>query len=228
MATFSTWTAHPSAGSVAMKVEATSRVGVASGSDTGFDVGHVRHGGLALERCLRHPGALAASIAELPAWIDERFPYDGGDELVGRESPSIDLVIAEVRDHEVEVAWVGAGQAWHVRAGRVIAETARHTIRNAHALDAAALPSAVLDIPSRLVTRDGADPDVTRWAIAPGDRVLLISSCLLRRCPPDRLRSLAPGALTAEQIGARVERAFRSSEPFAGALMLGALVVVDP
>ncbi|MCB9595352.1 MAG: hypothetical protein H6719_21715 [Sandaracinaceae bacterium] len=227
----STWTAHPTAGSVAMAIEAAAgvRAGVASGSETGFDIGHVLHGGPALERCLQRSDDPAAAIAALPSWLDERFPYDGSDDLIGRESPSIDLVVAELRENEAVVAWVGAGQAWHVRAGRVIAETTRHTIRNAHAgLEAAAVPGAVLDIPSRLVTRDAAEPETARWTLAPGDRLLLLSACLLRRCPRDELEPLATAPdVTAPGLGAAVERVFRSRSTPDTTLLLGAIVAVE-
>lgn len=124
------------------RIEATpwgTLVGLATGSETGWDVGARCIGDPALalmfeelrgaEPAARLPGAFAA----VSRWLaeDPRFVVRADDVDADEGLPMMTGVVAAIEAERLTVAWVGQDKAYVLRDGRIFAESEEHAWRMA-------------------------------------------------------------------------------------------------
>ncbi len=149
-------------------------VAIGSESETGFDRGYALADPLlralvlaAAERALAR--GYREIIAGLRAIASGWRTLDDDERL-----PLMTTIVASVRDDAIELSWVGNDKGYLVRAGRVIAETREHTPWR--------MRGEPQGYPCRTIARAGCEPESARFEhVAPGDRLILISSGLHTR-----------------------------------------------
>lgn len=216
-----------SAGSVAQRqVGDATYVGIASGSESGFDVDFEKVGGPALgfvfEQLAKGGGTSAeGAVRALPEWIGETFPEHPSDPLLGPRLPSVEIMVAAITRRDVKLAWAGGGRALLLSRTSVIRQTPSQTLGAERAeLDGAA--PHVLNVPTQVITREAAPVTTEHWDCEPGCRLVVLPAPLLRRC--DWYRGIPSQKLVrcanAEQVGALAD-ASTHSDLMGGVVFVG-------
>lgn len=171
-----------------MDLPAGRLLGLASGSETGWDTGCAWVSELVLEALLgslqrqRDPGleglnrALEAAARALTA--HPKAPAPDPD-----FSPGATLIVAYLSPAHAEIGWVGAERAILIRGGTLAEATRPHSLREMLLERGDPIPEGTVIPP--VVTRflspqgvQGGAAGRARWALEPGDRVLLLSKSL--------------------------------------------------
>lgn len=162
-------------------------LGLASGSETGWDTGCAWISELVLEALLgslqrqRDPGlegldrALEAAARALSA--HPKTPAPDPD-----FSPSATLIVAYLGPAHAEIGWVGAERAVLIRNGTLAEATRPHSLREMLLERGDLIPEGTVIPPvvTRILSPQGVQGAAgrARWALEPGDRVLLLSKSL--------------------------------------------------
>lgn len=155
-------------------------VGLAGGSESGWDIGSRALGEPALDRlfaALRGPDPVAAlhgAFAAVSRWIAEEPPFDADED----DLPVVTAIVALCESERITLAWVGNHKAFVVRDGQIVAENEEHSWRVALRGDPLARPRT----PSETDPAESPRRENLAWAVANPDRWRarwLLSLCTL-------------------------------------------------
>lgn len=219
----SIWSIHPSAGRgvAVVRREGGAVVALSDASLTGHDVDFDQVAdpilGAVLGRLKEEDGVteLADVFASVPEWLAFTEPANE----CGDGFPTMQLAVACCSERQVSIAWVGASKVWLYRDSKPNRATEAHVI--SPSLQTQSLSRWT---PTRQIDPRNAEPDCEAWAVFPGDRLVLLSSSILRRTDwieglPDEL-----ARANAEEIG---QRARAVAKRRGWDAMVGAVAVVE-
>ncbi|MEM9190956.1 MAG: hypothetical protein AAGF12_17355 [Myxococcota bacterium] len=219
----SIWSMHPSAGRgvAVVRREGGAVVGVSDATLSGYDVDFDQVAdpvlGAVLGGLREEDGVseLRRAFTSVPEWLG----LTAQEQQLENSFPHVQLAVACCSEREASIAWVGASKAWLYRDHKPSRST------EAHVISPELHPQGLFRwTPARWIDRERSEPEDCTWSVFPGDRLILLSSSILRRTGWNDGLPEPLARATADEMGQRARSVARAK---GWDVIIGAIAVVE-